>query len=73
MRMTVSKKIKMSVLSSGNANKYKFLTSKDVLAEIDQPEKTATTKKFVEYSPLGKELKAQNDIAKKISKIIQEL
>ena len=73
MKMTVSNKIKMSVLSSGNVNRYKFLTSKDVLAEKDLPEKTATIKGFVEYSPLGKELKAQNDIAKKVSKIIQEL
>ena len=40
------------------------MTSKDVSPEKSLLEKAATTKRF-EYSPLGKELKAQNDIAKK--------
>ena len=43
---------------------YEFLTGKDVLPKKDLLEKTATIKRF-EYSPLGKELKAQTDIAKK--------
>ena len=51
-------------ISAGNVSKYKFLTSKDVLTEKYQLEKSATTKRF-EYSSLGKELKAQTDIAKK--------
>ena len=45
---------KISALSSGNVSKYEFLTGKDV-----------SPKKDCEYSPLGKELKAQTDIAKK--------
>ena len=40
------------------------MTSKDVLAQKDLPEKAATMKRF-EFSPLGKKLKAQTDIAKK--------
>ena len=36
----------------------------DVLSKNDLLEKAATFKRF-EYSPLGKELKAQTDIAKK--------
>ena len=40
------------------------MTGKDVLAEIDLLEKAATMKRF-EYLPLGKELKAQTDMAKK--------
>ena len=40
------------------------MTSKDLLTEKDLPEKTAAMARF-EYSPLGKELKAQIDIAKK--------
>ena len=55
---------KISALSSGNVGKYEFLTGKDVLPEKDLLEKIATVKRL-EYSPLGKELKAQNDIAKK--------
>ena len=54
---------KIFALSSGTVCKYEFLTDKDVLLEKDLLEKAATMKKF-EYSPLGKELKAQNDIAK---------
>ena len=53
-----------SALSSGNVNKYEFLTGKDVLPEKDLLEKAATMKRF-EYSPLGKKLKAQPDISKK--------
>ena len=40
------------------------MTGKDVLPEKGLLEKAATMKRF-EYSPLSKELKAQNDIAKK--------
>ena len=40
------------------------MTSKDVLAQKDLLEKAATMKRF-EFSPLGKKLKAQTDIAKK--------
>ena len=40
------------------------MTSKDILLEKDLLEQAATMKRF-EYSPLGKELKAQTDIAKK--------
>ena len=53
-----------SALSSGNVNKYEFLTGKDVLPEKYLLEKAATMKRF-EYSPLGKKLKAQPDISKK--------
>ena len=55
---------KISAFLSGNVSKYEFLTSKDVSQEKSLLEKAATTKKF-EYSPSGKELKAQTDIAKK--------
>ena len=55
---------KISALSSWNVNKYEFLTAKDVLPENDLLEETAELKRF-EHSPLGKELKAQTDIAKK--------
>ena len=41
-----------------SVTKYKFLTGKDILPEKDLLEKAATMKRF-EYSPLGKELKAQ--------------
>ena len=40
------------------------MTDKDILPERELLEKAATLKRF-EYSPLGKELKAQTDIAKK--------
>ena len=39
------------------------MTGKDVLLEKDLLEKAATRKRF-EYSPLGKKLKHQTDIAK---------
>ena len=55
---------KISAFLSGNVSKYEFLTSEDVSQEKSLLEKAATTKKF-EYSPLGKELKAQTGIAKK--------
>ena len=55
---------KISVLSSGNVRKYGFLTGKDVLPEKGLLQKAATIKRF-ECRPLGKELKAQTDIAKK--------
>ena len=40
------------------------MTGKDVLPEKDMLEKAAKMKRF-EYPPLGKELKAQTDVAKK--------
>ena len=40
------------------------MTGKDVLPEKDLLEKAATMKRF-KYSPLGKTLKAQTEIAKK--------
>ena len=55
---------KISALSTGNVRKYEFLTGKDVLPRKELLEKADTTKGF-EYSPLGKELKAQTNIAKK--------
>ena len=55
---------KISPLLSGKVSKYEFLTGKDVLLSKDLLEKADTMKRF-EYSPLGKELKAQTDIAKK--------
>ena len=55
-------------MSSGNVSKYEFLTGKDVLSKTDLLEKPAAIKIF-EYSPLGKELKAQTDTAKKVSMI----
>ena len=55
---------KISASSSGNVSKYEFLTGNDVLPEKDLLEKAATMKRF-EYLLLGKELKAQTDIAKK--------
>ena len=53
-----------STLSSGNVSKYEFLTGKDVLPKKDLLGKVATMKRFG-YSPLGKEVNAQTDIAKK--------
>ena len=53
---------KISASSSGNVRKYEFLTGKDVLPENDWLEKAAALKRF-EYSPLGKELKAQTCVA----------
>ena len=55
---------KISALLSGNVSKYEFLTGEKVLPEKDLLEEAATMKRF-EYSPLGRELKAQTDIAKK--------
>ena len=55
---------KISALSSGNVSKYEFLTGKDVLPEKDLIGKAAALNKF-EYSPLGKELKAQTSVAEK--------
>ena len=55
---------KIFALSSGNVSKYEFLTGKDVLPEKDLLEKAVTMKRF-KYLHLGKELKAQTDIAKK--------
>ena len=55
---------RISALSSRNVSKHEILTGKDVLPENDVLEKAATMKIF-KYSPLGKELKAQTDIANK--------
>ena len=42
----------------------KFLTDKDVLPEKESLEKATVWKRF-EYSPLGKDLKAQTSVAEK--------
>ena len=42
----------------------KFLTDKDVLPEKELLEKATVLKRF-EYSPLGKDLKAQTSVAEK--------
>ena len=64
---------KISALSSWNVSKYEFLTDKDVLAEKDFLEKAVALKRF-EYSPLGKELKAQtSDAEKQYQKVIKFL
>ena len=55
---------KISAFSSGNVSKYQFLTGKDVLPDKDLQEKAAALKRF-EYLPLGKELKAQTNVAEK--------
>ena len=55
---------KISELSSRNVNKYEFLTGKYVLPEKGLLEKGTAMKRF-EYLPLGRELNAQTDIAKK--------
>ena len=62
---------KILALPSGNVNKYGFLTGKDVLPKKDLLEKAATIKRF-ECSPLGKELKAQTDIAKGQYKFLKD-
>ena len=54
----------ISALSWRNVSKHGFLTGTNVLPEKDLPERADTMKRF-EYSPLGKELKAQTGIAKK--------
>ena len=54
-----------SALLSRNNIKYEFLPGKDVLPKKDLLEKAATIKLF-EYSPLGKESKAQTDYCKEI-------
>ena len=60
-------------MSPQRVSKYECLTGKDVLPEKDLLEKVATMKRL-EYSPLGKELKVQTDIAKKtISNVRQNL
>ena len=51
-------------MSSGNVSKYEFLTGKDVLPEKCLLEKAAALKRY-EYSPLGKEIKAQTGAAEK--------
>ena len=51
-------------MSSGNVSKYEFGNSKSALARKHFIEKAAALKRF-QYSPLGKELKAQTDITKK--------
>ena len=56
--------VKISALSSESLTICQFLTGKNVLTEKDFPENAAELRRF-DYSPLGKELKAQTDIAKK--------
>ena len=58
-------------MSWGNVCKYEFLTGEDVLPEKGLLEKAATIKRF-EYSPLGKELKKQTDIAKDQDKLFKD-
>ena len=54
---------KISALSLGNVSKYELLTGKDVLPAKALLEKAVSMKRC-EYFSLGKELKAQNGIAK---------
>ena len=49
-------------MSSGNINKYQFITGKDVLPEKDLLERAAALKRF-EYSPFSRKLKRQARIA----------
>ena len=60
----------ISVLLSGNAGKFEFLTGKDFLAEKGLLEK-ATTIKIFEYSDLGSELQKQNGISKGQYKLLK--
>ena len=62
---------KISALSSGNVSKCEFLTGNDALPEKDLLEKATALKRF-EYFALGKELKAQTDIAKKQYQILND-
>ena len=55
------------VLSLGNVSKSEFLIGKDVLPVKNLLEKAARMKRF-QYSPLGKDVKGQTDIAKKLYK-----
>ena len=61
---------KISPLSSGNVSKSEFLTGKDFLPKKDLMEESVKMKRF-EYSPLGKELRARDVIAKKTVSIIK--
>ena len=63
---------KISALSLGNVSKYEFLTRKDFLPEKHPAEKATTEKRF-EYSPLGKESKAQTDNTKKQYQISEKI
>ena len=54
----------ISATSSGNISSYEFFTGNYFLSQNDLLEKAATIKRF-EYSPFGKESKAQTEIAKK--------
>ena len=54
---------KTLALSSGNVGKYEFLKGKYILQKKKLLQKAVTIKRF-EYSLLGKEFKAQTDIAK---------
>ena len=54
---------KISALSSGDVDKFEFLTAKYILLKKDLLEKAATIKRF-EYLPLDSELKKQTDTAK---------
>ena len=55
---------KIATLPSGNISKYEFFTGKNVLPETNLPEKATTMKRFG-YLPLGKDIKALTEIAKK--------
>ena len=68
----VRKTFMISAISSGNISKYEFLTGNYVLLQNDLLEKAATIKRF-EYSPSGKELKAQNETAKKQYQILDKI
>ena len=63
--MSYSKKIKtINKQIEQNVGKYEFLTGKDVLPKKDLLEKADALTRF-EYSPLGKELKAQTSAAER--------
>ena len=61
---------KNSALSSGNFSKYEFLSGKDVLPDLL---KEASALKKLEYSPLGKELTAQTNVAEKQYQVLNKL
>ena len=64
--------VKISALSWKNVTKYEFLTGKDVLAEKNLLEKTCCYNKMIWIFSLGKELKAQTDIAKDQYKLFKD-
>ena len=62
---------RISALSSGNVNKYEFLTGKYTLAEKNLLKKVTAIKRF-EYSPSGKALKKQTNVIKKQTEVINK-